>query len=94
MAAGSVLAWNCRPPRKNGNYFQGPLFAYRGPCFPRAGVSVWFLLGVGWLGLASRLINEPAVVAKPVSISPDNCWLSLAKSHFPLKSVVPTGSGF
>jgi len=60
---------------------------------PRAGVSVWFLLGVGWSGLASRLINEPAVVAKPVSISPDNCWLSLAKSHFSNKSIAPTGSG-
>ena len=34
--------------------------------------------------MPSRLINEPAVVAKPVSISPDKCWLSLAESDGPV----------
>jgi len=35
-------------------------------------------------GVPSRLIYEPAVAAKPASISPDNCWLSLAESDGPV----------
>jgi hypothetical protein len=69
----------CRP-----QISKPPYSPIEGPVSPHTGVSVWFLLRVGWLGLASRLINEPTVVAKPVSISPDNCWLSLAESDGPV----------
>ena len=47
------------------------------PCWTHTGVSFWFSYGGGVTSVGTVLI-------KPVSISPDNSWLSLAESDRPV----------
>ena len=50
------------PLGKLGQISKAPYTPIAGPASPHAGVSAWFVLGVGWSGLAQRPFSRASLV--------------------------------